>query len=268
MDLFDLRYALVDQIRKPRRVAAMQARSISRLTGINPPGPVIDFACGYGRHCLAFAREGFLVHGVDQSAELLSEALRRAAAARKQVTLTLADLRTWRWPPREYRLAVCLDTSWGYFADHDENMSVLEGAFRVLEPGGYFILEQVNFGARQVRWRLNEERGLADHLRYRKRSKIVEDGHVWVGSYEYESGSEVTQLPFKIRLYTAEELASMLVQVGFDKGDICVLGSWSGNAFHAARSSAAILMARKSAVGRSHGSRGGGRERRPPVSRV
>jgi len=255
--LFDFRYALIDQIRKPRHLASCEAKSIIQLTGIEPPGPVLDMACGYGRHCLAFAQDKFLVHGIDQSGELLSQARKSLTGKLGLVTLKQADLTTLNWPRNEYRLALCLDTSWGYCATHNEDMSILDGAFRALEPGGWLVFEQVNFSAKHVRWRLNEEFRLSDNLLYRKNSRLLDNMRLWVGSYEYRSGSRQIRYPFRVRLHTAQDLIGILVHVGFRRLDISLLGNLSGSGFHAARSSAMILIAKKPNIYKTHGRRRG-----------
>jgi len=245
VDLFDWKYLLVDCMRKTRDATIAEVKGIIQLAGAAPPGPVLDIACGYGRHCLAFAQHGFLVHGVDLSGEILDWARKQMGPNRHVIRFERADVRTWKYPEKRFRLAVCLDTSFGYFSHHEDNLALLQGAYRALAPGGHFVLEQVNFASERTRWRLDEHLHLPGSLKYRKRSRLLARGALWIGTYEYRESGLVVRHPFRIRLYSAEELLRLLQSAGFLKRNIRICGSWAGEPFNPRCSPAMIVIARK-----------------------
>ncbi|HWT93017.1 MAG TPA: methyltransferase domain-containing protein, partial [Solirubrobacteraceae bacterium] len=61
--------------------ASRQAVAAARLAGCAPGAAVLDVACGFARHAVPLAAEGFRVTGVDRSDALLTEGRRRADAA-------------------------------------------------------------------------------------------------------------------------------------------------------------------------------------------
>ncbi|MBM3362049.1 MAG: class I SAM-dependent methyltransferase [Betaproteobacteria bacterium] len=67
---------------------------VRRWSHLVPPGPVLDLACGRGRHLRWFAQRGHPVVGVDRSAQALA-AIGLPAAACETV---LADIEAGPWP--------------------------------------------------------------------------------------------------------------------------------------------------------------------------
>lgn len=102
---------------------------------------VLDLCCGMGRHSLALAEAGFAVTGVDLSEVLLREA--RAQDGAEAVTWLRSDMREL---PLDggFDAVVNLFTSFGYFEDDEEQVKVLREVYRMLKPGGKFIVDFLN----------------------------------------------------------------------------------------------------------------------------
>lgn len=102
---------------------------------------VLDLCCGMGRHSLALAEAGFAVTGVDLSEVLLREA--RAQDGAEAVTWLRSDMREL---PLDggFDAVVNLFTSFGYFEDDEEQVKVLREVYRMLKPGGKFIIDFLN----------------------------------------------------------------------------------------------------------------------------
>jgi len=244
-NLFDSQYYLVDTIRKNPTAAVYEVESITRLMGVKPPAPVLDLACGYGRHCQVLAQRGFAVVGIDLSKELLAHARNHLNHSRQPTIFFHSDLRTWHYPPNSFQLVLCLDTSFGYFCSDHEHLDVLRKVHACLLPGGSFILEQVNFTNKHNCSRLNEEFSLPNGVHFSKRSELAEKGRLWIGTYEYRMPNQVLRYPFRIRLYTINELVDMFASAGFRKQNLTISGDWSGITMDPARSYAVIILARK-----------------------
>lgn len=75
---------------------------------ITPGGPVLDLACGSGRHALYLARMGFSVDAVDRDAEALSPIRSQNIATRQ------ADLEGggWPYPGRAFAAVVVCNYLW------------------------------------------------------------------------------------------------------------------------------------------------------------
>lgn len=103
-----------------------------------PGARVLDVPCGDGRLTRALATRGCAVTGVDISEDALSIA-RRAAADAATVHYRLAEMRDLPWR-EEFDAAFCFGNSFG-FLDDAGNEAFLEAVWRVLRPGGRFVLD-------------------------------------------------------------------------------------------------------------------------------
>jgi SAM-dependent methyltransferase len=109
------------------------------------PGRLIDLGCGTGRLLLPFARRGFWALGLDLSEEMLAVAGAKAAAANLPVHLlkaNLVELDALRDATFDY--AGCLFSTLGMVAGAAERRRVVAHVFRLLRPGGRFVLHVHN----------------------------------------------------------------------------------------------------------------------------
>lgn len=174
------------------REAVREIRAwLGRLPGLEEGSPVLDLACGAGRHVRAMRGEGIRAFGCDLSADLLEEAERRGTDG-----LVRGDLRRLPFCAGAFRAAVSFFTSFGYFASEAEDVAVLREVARVLAPGGGFLLDLMDPEAtrrdlvpRTRGWkpgaRIGEERWIsADGRRVEKRVTVEGEAglHTWVES--------------------------------------------------------------------------------------
>lgn len=117
-----------------RRGVAMALEAAPELRS----GPVLDLACGGGRHLSAMVDAGLEAFGLDLSAALLAQA---PASARGR--LVRGDMRA--LPFRDGAFAgICLwFTPFGYFGD-GENEALLRRLSDFLKPGGVLLLDYLN----------------------------------------------------------------------------------------------------------------------------
>jgi SAM-dependent methyltransferase len=109
------------------------------------PGSLLDLGCGTGRLLLPFARRGYRAVGVDLSAEMLAVAREKAEAADVRVHLlqaNLADLAGLRDHRVDY--AACLFSTLGMVLGAENRQRVIAHVFRLLRPGGLFVLHVHN----------------------------------------------------------------------------------------------------------------------------
>jgi ubiquinone/menaquinone biosynthesis C-methylase UbiE len=107
------------------------------------PGRLLDLGCGTGRLCLHFARKGYDCVGVDLSEEMLArarEATRGLAIDYRKANLV--DLSV--LPDTSFDYAACLFSTLGMVRGHENRTKVLENAYRLLKPGGRFVLHAHN----------------------------------------------------------------------------------------------------------------------------
>ncbi len=109
------------------------------------PGRLIDLGCGTGRLLVPFASRGFWTLGVDLSEAMLRVAREKAAASGVSVDLlraNLVELDGLRDGSFDY--AACLFSTLGMVVGAAERRRVVGHAFRLLRPGGRFVLHVHN----------------------------------------------------------------------------------------------------------------------------
>ncbi|MBI4553398.1 MAG: class I SAM-dependent methyltransferase [Candidatus Latescibacteria bacterium] len=108
---------------------------------LGPPrrAPVLDLACGYGRHSVRLAARGYRVVGLDLSAALLH----RIPSSSARVDRVRGDMRAFPFG-EAFAGVINLFTSFGYFDDETDNFRVLREVERVMRPDGRFICQVIN----------------------------------------------------------------------------------------------------------------------------
>lgn len=133
-DAFRAAYLEVYHHRDDASAAGEIAGLLPRLRAV--PGPVVDAACGAGRHLAALRAAGIPAVGFDLSADLLASARGRTGCAGH---LVRGDLRA---PPLAggCGAVLCLFTAFGYF-DETANAACLAALAGLLAPGGLLLLD-------------------------------------------------------------------------------------------------------------------------------
>jgi SAM-dependent methyltransferase len=211
------------------RFAAAEAEvtELAKLTG-SPFCRVLDLCCGPGRHSIPLARLGAKVTAVDRSLFLLEKARSRAESEKLDIEWVQEDMRSFVRPDA-FDLAINLFTSFGYFGDQEEDLTVLRNVFRSLAPGGFFIIDLM--GKEII------ARGFAPSA-VEKRP----DGSIWVSTREIIDDwyrirtqwflirdQKVSETSFDTALYSGRELANLLKKAGFD--NVKLFGSLQGTPY-------------------------------------
>jgi len=109
------------------------------------PGRLLDLGCGTGRLCVHFADRWYSCVGVDLSEPMLAQARANAASAgvncewKAANLVELADL-----PDDDFDYAACLFSTLGMVRGTENRAKVVANAFRLLKPGGRFVLHVHN----------------------------------------------------------------------------------------------------------------------------
>jgi ubiquinone/menaquinone biosynthesis C-methylase UbiE len=171
-----------------------------------PPGRLIDLGCGTGRALLPLSQAGFWVVGVDLSEEMLRLASARAEKVNATVQLlqaNLVELDAIR--EQTFDHAICLFSTLGMISGAGNRERVLGHVYRLLRPGGCFILHVHNkwfsFWDRHGRYWL-----LHDCWRTLMRSHVRGDRGMPL---------QDSQAGLTLHHFTRREIVSMLRRAGF-----------------------------------------------------
>jgi SAM-dependent methyltransferase len=103
-------------------------------------GRVLDLACGMGRHIKELTASGYDAVGCDLSYTML----RTGRIEYGPMPVARADMRNLPYGNSSFAGLVNFFTSFGYFADEEENTQVVREMARVLEPGAVFLFDYLN----------------------------------------------------------------------------------------------------------------------------
>ncbi|HEX6161433.1 MAG TPA: class I SAM-dependent methyltransferase [Thermoanaerobaculia bacterium] len=103
-------------------------------------GPLLDLACGMGRHMQELRSDGYQPVGCDLSFILL----RAGATEYGPMPVTRADMRQLPFCDGVFAGLVNFFTSFGYFATEEENLQVVQEMARVLQGGAPFLFDYLN----------------------------------------------------------------------------------------------------------------------------
>jgi SAM-dependent methyltransferase len=212
--LFDENYVAFYEELQDRDVATKDAEFVDRALALPARARVLDLGCGFGRHSVSLALRGHRVTGLDLSRPLLNIARDLAKEYGVDVTWVERDMRELH-ELDAFDACVSLYTVFGYF-DDDSNEHILRDVFRVLRPGGLFLLDVSNPLALVPHWPLRTFAESATGIRLetadydgitgrvRSRRTLIRPG-----------GTRMDLADSDVRLYPPYELARLLRGSGF-----------------------------------------------------
>ena len=104
---------------------------------ISPGMRILDAGCGSGRNIVYFLREGYEVYAVDPDKNAV-ESVRKLAPALPESNFSVQSLEQMSFDDAWADVVICSAVL--HFARDDAHFeSMLEGAWRVLKPGGLFF---------------------------------------------------------------------------------------------------------------------------------
>lgn len=228
----------------PHRDLAEARADVDALIDLIAPEkdePLLDLACGAGRHLLALHAAGFSrLVGLDLSADLLAAAAEQLDG-REGVELVQADMREIPYKDH-FATVLSLFTSFGYFEDEAEDRRVLTAVYRALRPGGVFLIDTLNRDFVIDRLVAKEERFLSGRSLQIERRLSADRRYVEKRTRVIEPDGEARTFRESVRMYTGDDLEGMLQSAHFT--DVRRYGSLCGEA-HCSTSGRLIMVARK-----------------------
>ncbi|HUD71652.1 MAG TPA: methyltransferase domain-containing protein [Dongiaceae bacterium] len=197
----------------PPEQTRLEVDFLERALGIAPGMPVLDVACGLGRHAIPLAQRGARLTGADQSRPALDRAAAAARAAGVKITWVEADLRSLPWTAA-FDAGYCCGNSLGYI-EPEETRAGLAAIGRALRPGARFTLD-TGMAAESIlpRFREREESETAgftfiEENRYHPREGCIET------TYTIRRGGESLTRTGLQYLFTLRDIVDAVEAAGF-----------------------------------------------------
>ncbi len=208
------------------RIAAEEEEvdQIMALVGARPQA-VLDLCCGPGRYAVPLARRGFHVTGVDRTAFFLNKARELATVENVDVSWVQDDIRTFL-QPNAFDLVLSMFTSFGYFDDKEEDLTVLRNILGSLRPGGVLVMDVMGKKQLAQAFKSTASRKLADGSVILRRHEVFDEWTRIRNEWTIIRGDTVRIYTFHHTIYSGQELKDRLTAVGF--GDVRLYGSIDG----------------------------------------
>lgn len=195
-----------------------QVDHFTALLNMEPPASVLDLGCGPGRHSLELARRGFKVTGVDRTKVYLAKARQQAEKEGLNIEFVQKDMRRF-CRSQNFDICINLFTSFGYFKDIGDDKRVLGNVYRSLRNKGRFLMELMGKEVlarifRERDWYTLEDMMVLEERKVCKNWSWIENRWIMIKK------GKVQEFRISHRLYSAEELSSLLRQAGFKKVDV------------------------------------------------
>jgi len=120
----------------------IQPEKFKKLIGL-PPRRILDAGCGTGKHSVYFAGRGYDVIGIDMSAGMIEEAVKKSTGLR--INFALGDMRSLTFPSNFF------DGVWTVVAithlTSEDKQRFIREAHRVLKRDGVFYISSQNLFA-------------------------------------------------------------------------------------------------------------------------
>lgn len=213
----------------PARLAAAEAEiePLLALVGAKPRS-ILDLCCGPGRFAVPLARRGYQVTGVDRTVFFLDKARERAAAEGVAVEWVLEDMRTFA-RPGAFDLALSMFTSFGYFDDKDEDLTVLRNVYESLRPGGALIMDVVGKELLAGKFVHAISKKHPDGTVVIDRREVFDDWTRVRMEWTIIRGNDVRVYTIHHTVYSGQELKDRFAAAGF--ADVKLYGSMDGAAY-------------------------------------
>lgn len=190
---------------------------------------ILDVGCGTGRHSIELAKRGYLVTGIDLSANMLAKARKNAKATGVSPIFKRRDARTFRFREKFGLCVMLCEGSFPLMETDEMNFQILKNIRKSMLPGGKLIFTTLNglFPLfHSVKDFINEH-GSPSHSIVNNFDLMTFRDH---SVYEViDDDGNPLKLNCNERYYVPSEIRWMLQSLGFSKIDIfgCKLGAYS-----------------------------------------
>ncbi len=189
---------------------------LSRILPLEPDARILDLCGGQGRHTLELCRRGFRHCTVlDYSRPLLCLGRRNAARENLSVGFIQGDARSLAMDAGSFDHILILGNSLGYMADREADLRILTECQRVLEGSGWLLLDVADGGAVRRKITPNAWHEINGEVVV-CREREIRDGCVCAREMVLRKSSGlVRDQNYRIRLYSSDDLVTLVGQAGF-----------------------------------------------------
>lgn len=197
---------------------------------------VLDLACGKGRHSVTLNELGYNVLGVDLSPNSIQIA---SAFSTDSLSFAVHDMRE-TIEGKTFSAVFNLFTSFGYFDDEADNLSVLNAVHSMLDENGLLVIDFMNANY-VVNTLVKSETKTVDGIDFHIARKY-DRNHIYKEIEFMDNGNDF-HFTERVQALTIDTFEKLLAQAGFRI--LRTFGDFDLSAFDKVTSSRLILIAQK-----------------------
>jgi SAM-dependent methyltransferase len=220
-------------------VSSREVSAVIRMLQLEGGQRILDLACGFGRHSVILAQQGFNVTGYDLSDSFLKKAKEMADSLLVGLDLKQGDMREIPFV-EEFDAVINMFTAFGFFDREEEDLKVLKGVYKALKPGGQFLMDVINreFALADM----NHRRWTNENSSYMLEERFFDyfNSRIELTNHLILPTGEVKEANYSIRLYTLTEMLELFNKANLVLTD--VYGNFDGE-LYSAKSPRMILVA-------------------------
>ena len=237
-DWFNSRYYHLLYQNRSQNEANFFIENLVENLALNENSNVLDLGCGKGRH--AFKLSGIFknVDGIDLSENNINFAKQ---IKKQNLNFYIGDMRNFNMK-KKYNYIFNLFTSFGYFENASENLSVLKCINNHLVDGGYLLIDFLNTTLIKNKTQIKEVKVIQD-VKF-DIQKFV-SGNCIMKSIQINDSGKTSKFNERVQLFNLEDFKSMFNETGFEL--IKAFGNYSLDPY-CEESDRLILWAKKSNV--------------------
>ncbi len=204
-----------------------ETKGIITLLSLKEGERILDIPCGYGRHSLELAKQGYDVVGIDINSVHLDKARQQAKDTKLTVDFRKADMLQSAFKG-EFDAVINMFYSFGFFATDEENEKVLRNFYEALKPNGKFLMHtDVNIPRiMNGKYKHDETRDLVSGAKlriidnYNPLTKRIEGA--WILT---RGKNDEVRKDYSVRVYSKNDFTALCKKIGFKQ--IHAYGDWS-----------------------------------------
>jgi D-alanine-D-alanine ligase len=215
--LFDEIYLLTDARSVcNEEVTQREVEAVCSLLPLSREHTILDLCGGQGRHSLELARRGYShCRVLDYSQVLIDVGRAKAQAEGLEVQFVQANAVATGLAKEHYDSVLILGNSLGYLPDTSDDLRIMQEVLRLLKPGGQLLVDVTDGTTVRERFNANAWHEIDEQVVVcRQRALTGETVHAREMVLCKDKGL-VRDQTYAIRLFTSDDLKTLVLQAGF-----------------------------------------------------
>jgi SAM-dependent methyltransferase len=190
-----------------------EIKFIKEMVSLAEGDTIIDVPCGFGRHTIALAKEGFNVTGIDIAEDYIHTLNEAISEFKLQVTTIHADILEYELRG-DYDVALCLGNSFSYFT-YADTLAFAKKISGALKNGGACVINTGAVAESILPAIITKDWVELDDMVIMMERKYHAESSVLQSDYRITSKGETEYKTAWHYVYTLAEIRRILFEAGF-----------------------------------------------------